>query len=157
MSLITTSSLHRFEELAPGSRFDPRRFRMNLVLETGAPGLVENGWLEHRLTIGEQASLTVTLPDSRCVMITLPQEDLPEDRAIMRTLMEHNRLDIGETTARPCAGRVRRRHCGRCDRGRRPGDPGLNYQVKGPGTRSAPGHQVSACSWTCRFPSSPWP
>jgi uncharacterized protein YcbX len=104
MSLVTTSSLHRFEELTPGSRFDPRRFRMNLVLETGAPGFVENGWLEHRLTIGEQATLTVTLPDSRCVMITLPQEDLPEDRDIMRTLMQHNRLDIGEATPRPCAG-----------------------------------------------------
>jgi len=104
MSLITTSSLYRFEELAPGSRFDPRRFRMNLVLETGAPGFLENGWLEHRLGIGEQATLTVTEPDSRCVMITMRQEDLPEDRDIMRTLMQHNRLDIGEATPQPCAG-----------------------------------------------------
>lgn len=104
MSLITTSTLYRLEELAPGSRFDPRRFRMNLVLETGEPGFIENGWLERRLTVGEQAVLAVTEPDARCVMITLPQEDLPEDRDIMRTLMQHNRLDIGERTDRPCAG-----------------------------------------------------
>jgi len=104
MSLITTSTLFRCEELAPGSRFDPRRFRMNLVLETGAPGFVEGGWLEHRVTIGEQAALTVTEHDSRCIMVTLAQEDLPEDRDIMRTLMQHNRLDVGEATPQPCAG-----------------------------------------------------
>jgi len=104
VSLITTSSLHRFEELAPGSRFDPRRFRMNLVIDTGAPGFIENGWVEHRLGVGEQASLNVTCPDPRCVVITLPQEDLPEDRDIMRTLMEHNRIDVLDLKARPCAG-----------------------------------------------------
>lgn len=104
LSLLTTSTIYRLEELAPGSLFDPRRFRMNLTLDTGAPGFLENGWLGRQVGLGDAAWLKVTLPDSRCVMTTLAQDDLPEDREIMRTLMRHNRLEIGESTPRPCAG-----------------------------------------------------
>jgi uncharacterized protein YcbX len=104
VSVLTTSTLFRFEELAPGSRFDPRRFRMNLVLDTGAPGFIENGWIGRRLGIGDAAWLDVEEHDSRCVMTTLAQDDLPDDPDIMRTMTEHNRIPARGGRAQPCAG-----------------------------------------------------
>jgi uncharacterized protein YcbX len=104
VSVLTTSTLYRLEELTPGSRFDPRRFRMNLILDTGPPGFVENGWIGRQLGIGDAAWLRVAEPDARCVMTTLAQDDLPEDRDIMRTLMQYNRLDVGAPVPQPCAG-----------------------------------------------------
>jgi len=104
VSVLTTSTLYRFEELTPGSRFDPRRFRMNLILDTGAPGFIENGWLGRRLGIGDAAWITITEPDARCIMTTMAQDDLPDDRDIMRTMMAHNRIPVGDSAPKPCAG-----------------------------------------------------
>lgn len=104
VSVLTTSTLYRFEELTPGSRFDPRRFRMNLILDTGAPGFMENDWPGRRLGIGDAAWLDITEPDARCVMTTLAQDDLPDDRDIMRTMMAHNRIPVAGSAPKPCAG-----------------------------------------------------
>jgi len=104
VSVLTTSTLYRFEEVTPGSRFDPRRFRMNLVLDTGAPGFLENGWLGHQLGIGDAVWLDVKEPDSRCVMTTLAQDDLPDDPDVMRTMTEHNRIPARGGRLAPCAG-----------------------------------------------------
>jgi len=104
LSLITTSTLYKCCELQPGSRFDPRRFRMNLVLKTGAPGFLENDWVGRALGVGDTVRLNVTSLDPRCVMTTLPQDDLPEDPDILRTLMQHNRHQVAELGRLPCAG-----------------------------------------------------
>jgi hypothetical protein len=42
MSVLTSSTLALLGELQPRSRFDPRRLRMNVILETERPGFVEN-------------------------------------------------------------------------------------------------------------------
>ena len=103
MSLLTTSTLDRFNELSPDARFDQRRFRMNVIVSTSAPGFVENDWVGRRLAIGDDAQVMVVMPDPRCVMPTLAQEDLPRNNEVMRTLVRHNRLDAGGTMS-PCAG-----------------------------------------------------
>jgi uncharacterized protein len=103
MSLLTTSTLERFNELSPATRFDQRRFRMNVIVATSEPGFVENGWVGRSLAIGDDAQINVVMPDPRCVMPTLAQEDLPKDNEVMRTLVRHNRLDAGGAMA-PCAG-----------------------------------------------------
>jgi uncharacterized protein YcbX len=77
LSVLTTSSLDHLGELQPDSRFDARRFRMNVIVDTPAHGFVENAWLGRTLGIGEDVRLTVTLPDPRCVMPTLAQETFP--------------------------------------------------------------------------------
>ncbi len=77
---------------------------MNMVVKTEHAGFVENSWVGSGLTIGENVRLMVTMPDPRCVMTTLAQNELPKDTNVLRTLIEHNRLDIMGAGKFPCAG-----------------------------------------------------
>lgn len=104
VSVLTTSTLERLTRLRPQSIFDERRFRMNVIVDTEEPGFLENGWVGHELGIGGMVRLNVVMPDARCVMTTLAQEDLPRDTDILRTLARHNRIQIGELGRLPCAG-----------------------------------------------------
>lgn len=103
LSVLTTSSLDQLGELEPQSRFDARRFRMNMIVDTPARGFVENEWLGHTLAIGDDVQLGVTLPDPRCVMPSLAQEDFPKDSRILKALAQHNRIDVAGALY-PCAG-----------------------------------------------------
>src|SRR3954467_12273344 len=52
LHLVTTSSLAWLAERAPGVALDERRFRANLLLDTGpAPELAEEAWLGKRIRI----------------------------------------------------------------------------------------------------------
>ena len=104
LSIITTSTLARLKELRPQSRFELRRFRMNLIVGTEQPGFIENGWVGHKLQLGAETGVNVALLDARCVMATLAQDDLPQDTDVLRTLVRHNRMQIGDFGQFPCAG-----------------------------------------------------
>jgi uncharacterized protein len=56
---------------------------------------VENSWIDKKIIIGEEIMLKVVGPCTRCVMITLPQGDLPRDLGILRTVARFNRLNVG--------------------------------------------------------------
>ena len=103
LSVLTTSSLDRLGELEPESRFDARRFRMNVIVESPERGFVENEWVGRTLAIGEEVQVGVALPDPRCVMPSLAQEELPKDSRILKALVRHNRIDVAGTPY-PCAG-----------------------------------------------------
>ena len=103
LSVLTTSTLDRLGELEPQSRFDARRFRMNVIVDTPAHGFVENEWLGRTLAIGDDVQLGISLPDPRCVMPSLAQEDLPRDPQILKALAKHNRIDVAGALF-PCAG-----------------------------------------------------
>ena len=104
MSVVTTSTLSHLNELQPESRFDLRRFRMNVVIKTERPGFVENDWVGHELGLGDGVQLDVALPDPRCVMTTLAQDELPNDIDILRTLVRHNKIEVGDLGQFPCVG-----------------------------------------------------
>ena len=104
VSILTTSTLARLNELQPQSRFDERRFRMNVIVEAKRPGFVENDWLGRELTLGDAARLSVKLPDPRCVMTTLAQGDLPKDTDVLRALVRHNKRQVAHVGQFPCAG-----------------------------------------------------
>jgi uncharacterized protein YcbX len=103
VSVLTTGTLDRLNELRPESRFDERRFRMNVIVETDEDGFVENGWTGCALQIGEDVQLDVSIPDPRCVMTTLAQDELAKDTEVLRTLVRQNRLDVAGGLY-PCAG-----------------------------------------------------
>ncbi len=104
VSVISTSTLEQFHQLRPESNFDVRRFRMNVVVKTSVSGFVENQWVGSALAIGRNVRLMVTMPDPRCVMVTLPQDGIPKDTNVLRTLVEYNRLDIMGGGKFPIAG-----------------------------------------------------
>ncbi len=75
VSVLTTSTIGRLGSLRPQSRFDLRRFRMNVIVTTVGDGFVENAWVGHTLAASGGARFTVALPDPRCVMTTVAQGD----------------------------------------------------------------------------------
>jgi uncharacterized protein YcbX len=93
LTLMTTASLRAAAALHPASRWDPHRFRTNLLLETAGDGFLENDWVGRRIALGEVV-LEVIGPTPRCVMTTLAQQDLPADQDILRTLARHNRIEF---------------------------------------------------------------
>jgi uncharacterized protein len=104
VSVITTSTLRQLHELRPESRFDERRFRMNVIVDIDEDGFPENTWIGRVLTVGDDVRLRLAMPDPRCVMTTLAQTELPRDADILRTLVRHNRIQIGDAGKFPCAG-----------------------------------------------------
>jgi uncharacterized protein YcbX len=97
LTIMTIQSLRHAARLEPNSRWDARRFRPNLLvdLDDDSEGFVENDWSGRRIAIGE-ATIEVFAPTPRCVMTTLAQDDLSADRQVLRTVAQHNRVEIPE-------------------------------------------------------------
>ncbi len=95
--LLTTATIDRLRMLYPEGRFEVRRFRPNIVVETpnGEKDFVENAWVGRTLAIGDSVRLGITGTCPRCVMTTLAQGDLPKDPGILRTAAQHNRAGVG--------------------------------------------------------------
>jgi len=108
--LLTTATLDRLRELYPQGRFEVRRFRPNIVVETANDDkdFVENAWIGQILALGDAVRLSITGPCPRCVMTTLPQGDLPRDTGILRTAAQHNRANVGVYASVVQGGKVRR-------------------------------------------------
>jgi uncharacterized protein YcbX len=108
--LLTTATLDRLRALYPQGRFEARRFRPNIVVSTPGedPGFVENGWVGRTVTVGGDVRLAITEPCPRCVMITLPQGDLPKDSGIRRTAAQHNGVNVGVYASVLSGGTIRR-------------------------------------------------
>ncbi len=107
--IITTGTIDHLRQLYPAGRFEVRRFRPNIVVETpGESGFVENGWLNRTLTVGHEVRLRVFSPCPRCVMTTLPQGDLPQDHGILRAAAQHNSANVGVYALVEQGGVVRR-------------------------------------------------
>ncbi len=104
VSVLTTSTLRRLAELRPQSRFDARRFRMNVIVDADAAGFAENDWIGREVTLGDTMRLQIAKLDTRCVMTTLPQGELPHDPEILRMLVQHNRVQVAGGGFYPCAG-----------------------------------------------------
>jgi len=104
LHVVATASTNQLATQAPGSRFDPRRFRPNIVIDAPDVGFKEAEWRGRTITIGD-VRLTVGIPVPRCVMTTLAQGDLPADREVLRTISKFNAVDLlGTGTPYPCVG-----------------------------------------------------
>lgn len=108
--LVTTATLERLGALYPNGRFAVQRFRPNLVLNAPAQGqsFPEDAWLDRTIAIGDEVRLHITSPAGRCVMTTLPQGDLPEDRGILRTVVQHHGGNVGVYASVVRGGTIRR-------------------------------------------------
>jgi uncharacterized protein len=108
--VLTTATLDRLRELYPAGRFEVRRFRPNIVVETATGGadFVENSWIGRTLVIGQEVQLSITGPCPRCVMTTLPQGDLPKDPGVLRTAAQYNQVNVGVYATVLQGGMIRR-------------------------------------------------
>ncbi len=107
LHLLTTATLDRLHELAVQDGLDPafdvRRYRPNLLLEGAGDGFAEDEWVGRDLAVGG-AAVSVSMLAMRCVMTTLAQGELPDDRGTLRTVARHHRRDIPGLGTWACAG-----------------------------------------------------
>jgi uncharacterized protein YcbX len=110
--ILTTSTINHLRELYPEGRFEVRRFRPNIVIESASEekkkDFIENSWVGKKMAIGEDIVLRITAPCTRCVMITLPQGDLPHDLGILRTVAMYNQVHVGVYASVERGGRIHR-------------------------------------------------
>jgi len=84
VTLVSLGTLRDLERLS-GISVDPRRFRMNLILE-GPAALEEQSWVGRRLQIGDVV-LEVTKPVGRCANIDVNPETGARDADILAKLL----------------------------------------------------------------------
>ena len=104
LHVLTTATLAHLADLAPGRSFGVPRFRPNVVVDAGgATGFVENEWVSHELRLGA-VTASVFLSAPRCVMTTLAQPGLPQDKGVLQAIAQHNRFDIPGLGPSSCVG-----------------------------------------------------
>ncbi|MEV6028000.1 MOSC domain-containing protein [Streptomyces sp. NPDC052036] len=102
--LVTTSSLAVLRAVRPDYDFDPRRFRPNLVIDTGeGQGFLEDTCVGCRVRVGE-ALCRVVVPTPRCVVPTLGHDELRPDLSLMRTISRTHRLPVFDLGRLACLG-----------------------------------------------------
>ncbi len=103
--LVSTASLAALAARLSDLEVDVRRFRPNLVIDTGAAtGFVDTEWVGHEMEIGEDTVLRITDNATRCVMTTLAQGSLAQDRTVLQTLAAENQQEFGGLGRSACLG-----------------------------------------------------
>ena len=94
LQLLTTATLNKLRQLLPSSIIHPARFRPNFLVETSATGFVENDWVNNEVILG---SLRCQVYDDtrRCIMVTIGQEDFPQDMDVIRAIVQSNERRAG--------------------------------------------------------------
>jgi len=104
--LLTTSSLAAMSHANPAADWDVRRFRPNILIDTGTTAaLVESGWCGRRVRVG-QVTLQCEMPAPRCAMPTHPQRDLRQDASVLRTIVRDGHQELGVYANVVSAGQV---------------------------------------------------
>lgn len=93
--LVTTATLATIRSERPGVALDARRFRPNLVIDSGPnqDPFAENGWVGSELIVG-RVRLRVTDPTPRCVVPTLAHGDLPPDPGLLHRIAVRNTVGL---------------------------------------------------------------
>jgi len=106
--LLTTSSLAYLSALYPEGQFEARRFRPNIVIDSGDErGFVENDWVKKVVRIGSDVRLEVFMATIRCAATTNAQDDLPSDPGILKAAADHNSGNVGVYASVMRGGTVR--------------------------------------------------
>jgi uncharacterized protein YcbX len=96
LHLVTAATLRQLNAWYSASDWDVRRFRPNLVIETepGLEGLLEQDWIDKRLSIAGVAVACIgTTP--RCGAITRAQDVLRCDKGMLRTIAQQADQTVG--------------------------------------------------------------
>jgi uncharacterized protein YcbX len=86
-----------------GSELDPRRFRPNLLVDTGDDEpFAEEGWVGHTLRVGAM-SMRVDRRDERCVIVNVDPETSERDPRVLKAIAKNRDACTGVygTTVEP--------------------------------------------------------
>lgn len=86
LHLVSTATLRAFSARS-GLDFDRRRFRPNILIEAPGAGMPDPSWVGKTLRVGA-VDVAVAKDTKRCVMTTLPQPGLGEERGHLTTVVE---------------------------------------------------------------------
>ncbi|MXV79515.1 MAG: MOSC domain-containing protein [Chloroflexi bacterium] len=93
--IMTTSSLNTLAEAGGGEDVDVRRFRPNVLIDTGdAQGLLEVDWTGKKLRLGEIV-IELQTTTVRCSVPAHAQRDFGSSRAVGRALIENTKQHLG--------------------------------------------------------------
>jgi uncharacterized protein YcbX len=107
LHIVTTATLATLRAKAPGSDFDVRRFRPNLLIDSlDADGRPDTGWEGAVLRAGTAAA-HVDFPTVRCSMTIRPQPELAQDPRILKTVAAEAERCVGVYASVTAQGRVR--------------------------------------------------
>ncbi len=93
--IMTTSSLSTLASVGGGDDVDVRRFRPNVLIDTGdAEGLLEVDWTGKKLRLGEVV-IEMKTTTVRCSVPAHAQRDFGSSRAVGRALIENTKQHLG--------------------------------------------------------------
>jgi uncharacterized protein len=106
LHLVTTASLAALAE-HHGGPVSTARLRSNLLVDVGTVGgFVENGWIGRTFAIGAELVISIRDLMPRCVMVGLPQKDVPPATGLLETIGRSNDGCIGVVADVVHPGRV---------------------------------------------------
>ena len=92
--IMTSAGLDALARANAEANFDVRRFRPNIVLDSDQVGFPENDWVGQTVKIND-AAIAIEMECPRCIMTTLPFDDIPKQPRVMRTLVQENGGNLG--------------------------------------------------------------
>ncbi|MDQ3877682.1 MAG: MOSC domain-containing protein [Actinomycetota bacterium] len=95
LHILTTSTLQLLRSLHPKGHIDERRFRPNVLIDTGDEAAeLEQGWIGTELSLGT-SMVRIARQCNRCVMTTHAQADLPQDKDVLRVVARSTANVVG--------------------------------------------------------------
>ena len=95
LHIMTTASLNALADAGGGDEVDVRRFRPNVLIDTGdAAGLLEVDWNGRKLRLGEVV-IELQTTTVRCSIPAHAQRDFGSSRAVGRALIEKTKQHLG--------------------------------------------------------------
>lgn len=93
--LLTTGSLAWLKTINSAADWQSRRFRPNVVVDTGSgEGRLEQDWIGRQIAMGDAAFACVDATP-RCGAITRTQAGLAADKTMLRTVVTHANQNLG--------------------------------------------------------------
>jgi len=106
--LLTTGSLDWMKSINPAADWQTRRFRPNVLIDTGSSqGPVEQEWLGQQIVMGDAATVACVDTTPRCGAITRTQAGLPADKTMLRTVVKHADQNVGVYGEPVSSGEIR--------------------------------------------------
>jgi uncharacterized protein YcbX len=105
ISVISLQAVRALSEHA-GRELDPRRFRPNVVIDAPGEDFPEDALVGRSITLGG-ATVRVTLPDERCMVVNFDHRTGERDPAVLRAVTRHNEVCAGVYGSVEAPGTVR--------------------------------------------------